>query len=516
VTSRQQWAVVGSLPGVALAMLHSAMIDLPRADVIDALDSDRYRFHWIQGAYLVGAASGMAMTRFVAARLGLRGAYLLGLVLFSLLSAACGFASEVMWMAPPRLVQGWGMGLLISSAMVLLWRELPDRKEWAMVGYGLAVYLSAILGATLGGLLTDWHSWRLIFLINLPVGLALAALASVALPRDRPAKPQAVRFDFLGLLLLVAWIATLNVVLDMGQYWGWLTSPFFVPWLAAFVVTFGAFVVWGVAAREPLISLRPFAVRNFALGLLIKALFSINLYVLLGLLAAYMINLRGYQWWQGSLVFLPALGTMALAAAAGYRWATAENRKLRMVGGLWIMAAATLRIAAVDLYTSKVLLALEVAVWGLGAGLVLGPAMLTLFEGLALEQTATGAGLFNLMRSLPAYIAGAALTVVLTQASDFYVDILGRNMTINQPQVREALKRPAVHFSDRGSPRIASAQQAQAFLRRWVRANAAAYAYQDVLRLLAWAPLLAAGLVLFVRVPVTAAGGAAVGERQAA
>ena len=110
-------------------------------------------------------------------------------------------------------------------------------------------------------------------------------------------------------LLFVFMVLCGTVVLDMGQYWGWFTSPFFVPWFVAFALLASGFVFWGLRAPAPLIDLRPFGERNFGVGLTIKALFSANLSVLLSLLSAYMIGARGYQWWQGALVILPALAT---------------------------------------------------------------------------------------------------------------------------------------------------------------------------------------------------------------
>src|SRR4029077_8012725 len=112
-------------------------------------------------------------------------------------------------------------------------------------------------------------------------------------------------------------IVTLSVVLDLGQYWGWLASPEFVPWLARLIARLGGFVLWGVLAPNPLINLRPLAKPSFALGLGIKALFSVNLVVLLSLVANYMVSLRGYQWWQASLVIAPALATMLTSLVLG-------------------------------------------------------------------------------------------------------------------------------------------------------------------------------------------------------
>jgi MFS family permease len=90
-TLRGQWRVMlAVLPGLALTMLHSTTLDLPRADVVAALDSDRYRIQWIFGSYMVGSATGMAMTQFLGSRIGLRAAYLLALGLFTVAAGACG------------------------------------------------------------------------------------------------------------------------------------------------------------------------------------------------------------------------------------------------------------------------------------------------------------------------------------------------------------------------------------------------------------------------------------------
>src|SRR5262249_30564970 len=130
---RARWRVlVAVLPGVAMALAHSTALSVPTADVIDALDTDRYRIHWISGSYLLGSAIGMALTRFAGSRLGLRRSYLLGVAVFASAAVACGLADEVVSMTPWRFVQGLGNGLLISLGMVLLWRAFPRHREFAM------------------------------------------------------------------------------------------------------------------------------------------------------------------------------------------------------------------------------------------------------------------------------------------------------------------------------------------------------------------------------------------------
>jgi DHA2 family multidrug resistance protein len=488
------------LPGLMMTALHATMLVVPKADFIDALDSDRYRIQWITGAYIVGTAAGMAMTRFLGSRLGLRRAFLVGIVCFTLGATVCGWLSAVIWMAPVRCLQGYGNGLIISVGMVLFWRAFPHDKGLAMALYAMAIYAPELAGAALGGLLTTLLSWRLMFFLMFPLGCVAAFSAWRFLPRDEPAEEPA-SLDLIGLALLISWIATMSVVLDMGQYWGWFASPDFVPWFVGFVVCFGGFIAWGTLALQPLTNLRALAVRSFALGIEIKVLFTISLEVLVRLLAGYMVNLRGYQWWQAALVMAPALATMVLGIVTGLLLGTNRNRKVRMALGLVLMAGATAAFGTVDLYTAKGLQAVYMAVWGAGAGLLVGPALLTAFEGLTTEQTLRAAGVFNILRVLPAFAIGAVLTVLLTRQTDAQFDVLRQNIRYNRPIVAEAYRQPERHFTARGSPQAVVGKQVQAALGQWVQANARAFAFQGIFQYLALVPAVGLILVLLVRVP---------------
>jgi DHA2 family multidrug resistance protein len=494
------------LPGVALALLHSTMLDVPSADLIDAIDTDRYRIHWISGSYLLGSALGMALTGFCGHLLGLRGAYLLGLAMFSLIGAACGLVNEIIWMAPLRFGQGLGNGLTISVGMVLVWRALPTQRAFAMAMYGMAVYVPAMLGVVLGGLLTTWFDWRWIFFLLAPLGLTIWAVAWWLLPAveacdpdPRTTEPKQNRFDLFGFALLATWIAAMNVALDMGQYWGWQTSRHFVIWAGLFLVAFSTFVGWGLTARHPLINLRVFGRRNTTLGLGIKALFSINVLALASLLTLYMVNLRGYQWWQTGLVFLPAAGMMAIGIAVGIAVGRPWNRRWRMFTGLAVMIAATAQLTVLDVYTSKFWLAGVLSVWGAGAGIVIGPALITIFEGLELPDAMQMAGVFNILRSQPAFVATVTLATFWTQDTDAYFDFMRQDIHTNRPVVTQSYRTAQSHFITRGSPHQESVKQSHALVRKWTHANARAFALQVIMRDLAWLTAPALVLVLFVR-----------------
>ncbi len=499
--------VLGAVvPGLMVTALHSTMLLTSRAEFIDALDSDRYRVQWITGSYILGSAWGMAMTGYLGQRTGLRIAYLGGVLLFTLAGTGCALATDIQQMAPLRLAQGFGNGLIISVGMVLIWRAFPVDKGLAMALYGMAIYVPTLLGAMLGGLLATLLSWRLAFLLVLPLGAMAVLAASWLLTPDRPLTRNAQRFDWLGLVFLLSWIATMSVVLDMGQYWGWLASPQFVPWLAGMCLSFTCFVTWGVCAPAPLINLRVLGNRNFTLGLAIKILFSVDLLTLLSLLTNYMVNLRGYQWWQAGLVLAPACVSMVCGITVGTLLGTDRNRKARLAVGLLVMAGATAAFRTVDLYTAKGLIAGYLAIWGLGAGVVIGPALLTAFETLPGAETARVAGFFNIARSLPAFILGSILGILLTQQTDAQFDVLRQDVRFNRAIVEETLAGADRRFSAAGSPRPFAGKQTHALLGKWVHANARVFALQSIFAYLALATASGLVLVPLIRLPAKSAG----------
>ncbi|HEY2827670.1 MAG TPA: MFS transporter [Pirellulales bacterium] len=495
---RSHWHVLaGVLPGVVLALLSSASLVVPQAEIIDALDTDRYRIHWISGSFILGSALGMALTRFVASRLGLRRAYLLSIVLFAIAGSACGLVDDIVLMTPLRFLQGLGNGVLICAAMLIIWRAFPRQREFAMALYGMAIFVPMAAGAVLGGLLTTWQSWQLIFLMNLPLGCAVLVIGWALLPVEnylRHEKP--VKLDFVGVGLLTASIVSLNVMLDMGQYWGWFTSRPFSLWFVGFVAAFGSFVAWGLLARHPLINLRVFGRRNTTLALVVKTLFSINLTALLALLATYMVGMRGYQWWQAALVFLPAVLCMPLTIVLGVLFGKVHNTRLRMFAGLAVMSLATWQFMLLDMYTSKFWMAAIMGVWGLGAGLVIGPALLMIFKDLPLEDAVTLAGVFNICRALPAYIVTITLVTLWTQNTDIQFDNLRQTVRYNVPIVEASYTSARQHFVARGSAHDESAKQAQALMGQWTQVNSRAFALEDVLRDLAIVTALALAAVV--------------------
>ncbi len=490
-------AVLGVLPGVWITQFHETLLEVGTQDLTDALASDRYRMIWVTGPYLVGAATGMAMTSFFSTRFGLKNTFIGAMVLFGLASALSAFAGSAEAMSPSRLAAGFGTGLAICAGMLVLWREFPRDGELAMTLYALGVFIAPIAGFIVGGLLlASLGDWRIAFWVALPTAALAAVLARVLLPGDAPPRgaPRP-PFDLFGLTVFTAFVVTMIPTLRFAHYWGWFDSPVFTVWATGWFLSSVAFIGWGLLARAPLIDLRPLGVRNFGVGLAVKALLATELFALLQLVAGYSVTLRRYQWWQAALIALPALLTASAAMFAGARWGRDDTRKARIFLGALVASLATWRVAGLDLFESKFVTAAWLGVWGAGFGLSIGPTMLTIFHGLPPAVQANAAGVFNILRGLPVFMATMLLGVFLTWATDYEFDTLRQTVHAEEPIVRATLERQRAHARSVGARTTTAATDGRLMLARWTHRNARASALEDTLLALA---LLSASALLIV------------------
>src|SRR5215468_924603 len=209
---------------------------------------------WVITSYLAANAIILPITGWLSAHLGRRNYFLLSIAVFTLASGLCGMATSLTQLIVFRVIQGLaGGGLQPSSQGVLLDAFPVERQGIAMTLFGVAALLAPVVGPTLGGWITDSYSWRWVFYINVPVGL-LAFAASYATLRDpdylvaqrMELKRHPLRFDSLGLSLLVIVIVSWEVMLSKGQEWDWLSDPFWrVQTLATFfAVGLIALILW--------------------------------------------------------------------------------------------------------------------------------------------------------------------------------------------------------------------------------------------------------------------------------
>src|SRR5579871_5082812 len=229
---------------------------------------------WVLTSYLVSNAIVLPISAWMSDRFGRKHFYMSCVALFTVSSFLCGLSTSLPMLIFFRVLQGAGGGGLGPSEQAILADTFPAAKRgMAFAVYGMAVVLAPAIGPTLGGWITDNYSWRWIFYVNIPIGILSLFMSSIMVsdpPHMVKAKREAKRHpvDFMGLVLVGTGLGALQVVLDKGQREDWFASSFITGFVVLSGLALVAFVIWEWNHKYPIVQLRLFQNRSFAVACL--------------------------------------------------------------------------------------------------------------------------------------------------------------------------------------------------------------------------------------------------------
>jgi len=260
---------------------------------------------WMQTYYFICLALALPISSWLAAAVGEVRLYLAAMIAMTLASLLCAVTGDLFWFLLGRALQGFFGGLTIPLSQTLLMREYPElSKSFAVSLWSIAALSPFTLGPAVGGWIADHLGWRWLFYLNVPLPLLAAALVW-ALLFDRQSPQRKMPFDGVGFLLLGAALVCLQTVLNQGQDADWYNSGWLIGVTLAGLLILAYFVVWELAERSPLLDLRLFARRNFAIG---SIMLSLSFMLMYGLLSVLLVRLQvvvGYTSFLAGSVLLP-------------------------------------------------------------------------------------------------------------------------------------------------------------------------------------------------------------------
>jgi MFS transporter, DHA2 family, multidrug resistance protein len=270
-----------------MEVLDISIVNVALQHVAGSLSASADESTWVLTTYLVTNAIVLPVSGWLSNRLG-RKRYFLGCIVgFGITSLLCGLAPTLFLLIVARGLQGaTGGGLQPTSQAILADTFRPEKRGQAFAAYGLAVVFAPAIGPTVGGWITDNFSWRWVFLLNVPVAVILTMLAMRVLA-DPPHEIAARRaragntagLNYPGFALLVIGMCALQVVLDKGQENDWFASSLITDLSMTAALALPAFVIWELRRADPIVDLRLFANRSFAVGNLLMFMLG---FVLLG------------------------------------------------------------------------------------------------------------------------------------------------------------------------------------------------------------------------------------------
>jgi EmrB/QacA subfamily drug resistance transporter len=390
-----------------------------------ALPSIRHDLHasvsglqWTFAAYTVVLASLLLLSGSTADRLGRARVFQLGLVLFTAASLACSLAPTIGWLIGFRALQGVGASMLNPVAMSIIRNTFEDPRERAQaIGVWGAVFgVSLALGPVLGGVLVPL-SWRAVFLVNIPVGLAAIALTARFVPESRAPRPR--RPDPIGQVLVIVLLASLTSAIIEGPDLGWSS-----PWIVALGVVAGAalmtFVRYELRRAEPLIELRFFNSRPFAAATAIAITAFAAFAGFLFVNTLYLQEVRGLSPVSAGLCTLPmAAMTIVFSPISGRVVGSRGVRRPLVAGGL-ALGAGSLMLVSLSADTSLGWLLAAYCVFGAGFGAINPPITNTAVSGMPAAQAGVAAAVATTSRmvgqTLGVAIIGAVATAGVTHS----------------------------------------------------------------------------------------------------
>ena len=371
---------------------------------------------WTTAAYTVVLASLLMLGGSTADRLGRARVFKAGLALFTAASLACSLAPGVGWLIAFRILQGGAGAMLNPVAMSIIRNTFEDPRERAQaIGiWGAVVGISMALGPVLGGLLVGL-SWRAVFLVNIPIGLAAIALTARFVPESRAPRPR--RPDPVGQVLVIVMLASLTSAIIEGPNLGW-GSPLIIVLAVTAGVSLLTLVRYELRRVDPLIEPRFFASRPFSAAAVIAVAAFAAFGGFLFLNTLYLQEVRGLSPLSAGLCTLPlAAMTVLVSPIAGRVVGTRGVRGPLVVGGLAV-AAGSLMLVSLSVDTSLGWLLAAYSVFGLGFGAVNPPITNAAVSGMPASQAGVAAAVATTSRQIGLTLGVAVVGALATAGVD--------------------------------------------------------------------------------------------------
>src|SRR3954453_13923291 len=403
------------LLGAMMSILDTTVINVAINRLAIDFNATLPTIQWVVTGYTLALAAVIPITGWAADRFGTKRIYVCSLGLFMLGSILCALAWSAGSLIAFRVLQGAGGGMIMPAAMTILTKKAgPHRMGRGMGFLGVPMLIAPILGPILGGWLVDDVSWRWIFVINVPIGIAAIVLAQVVLERDRP--QPAHKLDWLGMALLSPGLTLLIFGLaESNGSDGFAAPKSWLPVLGGATLITG-FLWHSRRAKEPLIDIRTFThTRAGAAGGTLM-LFAIAFFGSLLLIPLYYQTVRGASALEAGLLLAPlGLGSMITMPLAG-KLCDRFGSTPWAACGIPLLVLGMVPFAFVTATTSEVLLCGSSFVLGLGMGLAMMPTMTAAMQGVPAAALAPTSTAMNIIRQSGASIGTAILSVLLASA----------------------------------------------------------------------------------------------------
>ena len=489
----------------AFAMLATSETNVAIPHIAGYFGATLDEANWVITSYMVANATMLPLTAWFENLMGRVNFLKTFISIFTIGSLMCAFAPSLNMMVLGRVIQGIGGGPLMPISQAILISSFPfEHRGRAMALFALAVMVSSIMGPTVGGFIVDNSNWQWIYLTNIPVGIISCFLIHFFIPeKEERIKPKKV--DMIGFSLLAAWMFSMQVVLDKGEQYNWFDTTW-ICWLSGIsIFSFVFFVVWEIEYKNPMVNIRIFKDKNFAIGTCLASFVNMIIYVTIVLLPKYLQSIMDYTAYLGGLSLAPrVISCLIMLCIIDYIVAKVDNRLL-IAFGFILIGISTFYYTNLTLMTSFGFIVLPNVILGVGVILTFIPTSGLVLGTLPKSQLSDGAGLHSLAKSVATVLSISLSSTMVARLSQVHQTYLVENLTGTNPVFYHRLSVMTHNFMS-SLPEISAVHKAGAVYYNQLITQSKIFAYSDAFALFALVAFLMTPLAFFLNVNIKKGG----------
>jgi DHA2 family multidrug resistance protein len=488
--------------GTFMEVLDTTVVNVSLPHIAGSLSASVDEAAWALTAYLVANAIVLPITGWLANYFGRKNMLLAAVGGFTVASVLCGLAPSLSALIFFRILQGASGGALqpLSQAVMLEAFPAKDRGK-AMAFWGLGIVVAPMLGPVLGGWLTDSYSWRWVFYINLPVGLASIVMTRLFIFDPPYIRRSGKGIDYWGIGMLALGIGSLQVVLDKGQEDDWFSSRWIVGLTIAAASGIVLFILRELMAPDPVVRLSVFRNRTYSAGVFLMTVVGFILYGSMLLVPIFLQTLLGYSALDAGIAMAPrGLGSFLMMPVVGALLSKLDPRKVLgvgLIGGAWSLYA----LSEVNLNAGYWNIFWPQFIQGAALAMLFVPLTTATMDPIPKEEMGNATSMFNLMRNIGGSMGIASGTTFLFRMQQFHTVLLGANVNASNPAARAALHGLQTRMIAHGSDPVTAMRQSYVAVWGMVEQQASMQAFIDTFRAMGLVFLLVLPLLLIMKKP---------------
>ena len=477
----------------AFAMLATSETNVAIPHIAGYFGATLDEANWVITSYMVANAILLPLTAWFENLMGRVNFLKTFVAIFTIGSLLCAVAPSLDMMVLGRVIQGVGGGPLMPISQAILISCFPfEQRGRAMALFALAVMVSSIMGPTVGGFIVDNSSWKWIYLTNIPVGIISCFLIQYFIPeKEERVKPKKV--DIVGFILLSVWLFAMQVVLAKGEQYNWFDTSW-ICWLSGIAVfSFVFFIMWELEYDDPMVNVRIFKDKNFAIGTYLGSFVNMIIYVTIVLLPKYLQSIMGYTAYLSGLSLAPrVISCLVMLCIIDKLVAKIDNRILIAIGFL-LIGISTYYYTNLTLMTSFGFIVLPNIILGVGVILTFIPISGLVLGTLPKSELSNGAGLHSLAKCVSTVLSISLSSTMVSRLSQAHQTYLVENLSNTNPIFFHRLSLMTHKFMS-NLPEFSALHKAGGVFYHQMITQARIFAYSDAFALFA--------LVAFLMIPL--------------